>query len=589
MRKILFGSFTLLSFLILILAVFQNYQLKIVREKQAEIKRIEQEINCLSMFKSEQLAVYYNPIYWDTIQPTSHFCQDFDNTTQHQIHNIEKSLAAIGYKENGFVGKLRDFAHALENDSRFSTTILSLRRIEKDYLLRKDSTAAKAFYATIKNINNKDTTLIAYANTFETIEKIYDTLFLSKNSQVLSLDKFITTSLNNKKEEMRERSEEMFSFVTSTSRKNMLFSGFLIALAVSLSFFFSVRLSKSIIELQRKMKKYILSEYDSNIRFDEKIPNNELGSIMIHFIQLTKKITQDIHTLEARVKRRTKTIEEKHAQLEQQHEEILQSMRYAKDIQRSLLPNTKELQRLFPEFQLFFQPKELVGGDFYWGKQVFDNGIEYRFLAVADCTGHGIPGALLGTLGIHALDEIIQEKIYEPGELLNHLRWYLSKRLNKNARQVQDGMDIAILCHNITEQKITFAGANMDCWIIRDSNLLEIKGDRMFVGWSNFVTVPFQTIEIEVERADQLLLFSDGLIDQFGGENDKKWGKKRLRDFAIEHAVKQNFLQNLEISFNNWKNKNEQTDDCTVLYFQPNIIVDEKKTEKRSELLTHFA
>lgn len=257
-------------------------------------------------------------------------------------------------------------------------------------------------------------------------------------------------------------------------------------------------------------------------------------------------------------------LEKQKQALNEKNEQIYSSIRYAKRIQEALLPGNYELSNILKEYFLFYQPRDIIGGDFYWAAQVEGKTI----LAAGDCTGHGIPGALLTILGITSLNEIVKAgKTTNPAKILNRLRnQIISELSNYEYQDFQDGIDISVCSLDTKNDILHFAGANNSILYIHNDNLEEIKGDRMPVGRYRKMD-DFSLQEINYKKGDLIYLFSDGYPDQFGGENNKKLGKKRFKNLIQRISSREMSIQKESIrdTFHNWKDKTEQVDDIIVL------------------------
>jgi len=287
---------------------------------------------------------------------------------------------------------------------------------------------------------------------------------------------------------------------------------------------------------------------------------------------------------------------EKQRQLVQEkNEEIIDSIQYARRLQSAILPSvTDQVKSLFDDAFVYYVPKDIVAGDFYWCEQV-DN---VHYIAAADCTGHGVPGAMVSVMCSSALTKVlIEEKIREPGRILDRVREIIIKRFEKNGENVSDGMDISLAAVHYGvdgkhPKKVSWAGANNPLWIFRtgaevdipnidrikvntekNTTLIQITPDKQPVGKS-FHAVPFNTVTIELQKGDQLYLFSDGYVDQFGGttEAKRKKGGKKLKSkgfIAILQSVQQMSMEEqsfvLEQNFLDWKGDLEQIDDVCVI------------------------
>lgn len=262
-----------------------------------------------------------------------------------------------------------------------------------------------------------------------------------------------------------------------------------------------------------------------------------------------------------------KKIEHLHQKLEKAHQDIKDSINYAKTIQNAMLPDSTMLTNSFPESFILFKPKDILSGDFYWLSEAENT----FFIAAADCTGHGVPGALLSMIGIEKLNKIILDA-KEPSEILNQLNKNITFALSKSDHlgYSQDGMDIAFCSINKLNRTIKFAGANRHLWIIRknEKEIIEIKGTLKAIGGIINANSPnFETHKIDLHQGDTIYIFSDGYADLFGGKKNKKLTTKRFKQLLIsiqDKTMKQqeNFLTSY---MNDWKTGREQTDDILII------------------------
>lgn len=257
-----------------------------------------------------------------------------------------------------------------------------------------------------------------------------------------------------------------------------------------------------------------------------------------------------------------KRITEQKNLIEEKNKDILDSIQYAQRIQSALLPGKSTMQLLFPDSFLYFQPKDIVSGDFYW---IFQNE-QYRFVAVGDCTGHGVPGALMSVLGINLLHEIVENKgVLQPSEILNELRSGIIAAFDKEGKssEYKDGMDISILRIDRKSNSYVFAAANNSVYHISGQELKERNANRQPVGYSHDLK-PFTEEEFSYQPGDLLVLFTDGFADQFGGPKNKKFRYKPFKDLLLTYQ-QENPEAILSSSFNSWKGNLEQVDDVCVL------------------------
>jgi serine phosphatase RsbU (regulator of sigma subunit) len=253
--------------------------------------------------------------------------------------------------------------------------------------------------------------------------------------------------------------------------------------------------------------------------------------------------------------------------IEETNKSVTDSIRYAKRIQTAIFANPQEISHSFPNSFLFFRPKDIVSGDFYWYGEVEGK----KIIMAADCTGHGVPGAFMTVMGNNFLDEIVNEKkITAPDRILQELDRKIISTLQKqgSAEKREDGMDITILSIDEKHNTLSFAGAKNPLYYIQDNELKEIKGSKFPVGSSQFNTPKvFEKHEVPYQTNDIFYIFTDGYQDQFGGEDGKKYMTKNFRNFLFNISGKEFPFQekSLESELNRWKGAFRQTDDILVI------------------------
>lgn len=250
------------------------------------------------------------------------------------------------------------------------------------------------------------------------------------------------------------------------------------------------------------------------------------------------------------------------------------SFNYAKRIQDALMPTTKAIEGYFSKLFILYRPKDIVSGDFY----TFYHRDGLSFVISADCTGHGVPGAFISILGIDHLNSIImQQKVDDAGQILTMLQAELHKAFTKiGTDEVKDGMDMTICVIHHGEMRVNFAGAMNDMFIIRSNEVLEFHGERMSIGADTAAEsgdneVVFHSQDISCQPGDMMYLFSDGYCDQFGGPEHKKFKVRRFKNMLLNvhklPAADQRMLLNQKLI--EWMGGGEQTDDISVIGFQP--------------------
>ena len=253
--------------------------------------------------------------------------------------------------------------------------------------------------------------------------------------------------------------------------------------------------------------------------------------------------------------------------LEQKNKDITDSINYAKRIQRALLASDTLLNKNLPEYFVYYKPKDIVSGDFYWAN--FVNG---KFLIItADCTGHGVPGAFMSLLNISLLNEItLLKKIIQPDLILNHIREQIITTLNPEGieQEGRDGMDCILCAFDFNNNKLEFSAANNPLWIFRKQNLKieEFKADKQPVGFHG-IYKPFTLQSIELNKGDIVYCFTDGFADQFGGPKGKKFRYKQLETIlqTNSHLPMSEQKNILDKTFNEWKGDLEQVDDVLII------------------------
>jgi tetratricopeptide (TPR) repeat protein len=253
--------------------------------------------------------------------------------------------------------------------------------------------------------------------------------------------------------------------------------------------------------------------------------------------------------------------------VEEKNKDILDSINYAKRIQQALLLEEEHISSVLPQHFILFKPKDIVSGDFYWSHE--KNG--YIYIAAADCTGHGVPGAFMSMLGIAFLNEITaNEKLLSPGEILNILREKIIVNLRQTGKsgESKDGMDISMLRLNPATGEVLWAGANNPVWIINSNTkeLKEIKGDKQPIGFSDHQKL-FTDHAFGLEKEETIYIFTDGYADQFGGEKGKKFKYSQMKELLIRSSLFSMSEQKeiLNKTFEEWRSELEQVDDVCVI------------------------
>ena len=283
--------------------------------------------------------------------------------------------------------------------------------------------------------------------------------------------------------------------------------------------------------------------------------------VVFNRLKVTRKQKNIIEEQKTEVENQKNVVEIAHTQLEEKNKEITDSIQYAKRIQNAILPASKVVKEYLQESFIYYKPKDIVAGDFYWlehkdGKILF---------AAADCTGHGVPGAMVSVVCNNGLNRSVREYgLTDPGEILNKTREIVVEEFEKSEEEVKDGMDIA-LC-SLEGNKLKYAGAHNPLWIIRDGELLETKANKQPIGQFDNPE-PYTTHTLELQKGDSLYIFSDGYSDQFGGDKGKKLKTANFKKLliAIQKKSMEKQKQLIDDAFENWRGDLEQLDDICVI------------------------
>lgn len=265
-------------------------------------------------------------------------------------------------------------------------------------------------------------------------------------------------------------------------------------------------------------------------------------------------------------KKANRKLEEKNELITEQKKEITDSIQYASRIQSAILPPLDFVTGLLSEYFILFKPRDIVSGDYYYINEAGGKAI----VVAADCTGHGVPGAFMSMLGIAFLNEIVNQKIeLHASTILDDLRKHVINSLHqaKDSGGSQDGMDLALYIVDYENMKMEFAGANNPLIMVRDDEIIQIKGDSMPIGIHDKADQPFTNHEIELKKGDRFYTFSDGYQDQFGGPKGKKFMIKNMKNMFLDiHKKPMNEQKEiLDNTIEDWMKNTEQIDDIILI------------------------
>lgn len=275
-----------------------------------------------------------------------------------------------------------------------------------------------------------------------------------------------------------------------------------------------------------------------------------------------QKANEIITAQKEKVEEQKIEVEQQKDIIEEKNKEIVDSITYAKRIQGAILPSNEYMKEVLNESFVLFQPKDIVSGDFYWVAEKDDK----VFFSAIDCTGHGVPGAMVSVVGFNALNRVLNEfEITEPAKMLDKINALVEETFETSDDNVKDGMDMGLCCIDQKKMSLQYAGANNPLYIIRNQELIEVKADKQPIGKYDYRT-NFTNHELELHKGDCIYVFSDGFADQFGGPKGKKFMYKPFKRLLTElsHLDMSNQKSKLLTAFHDWKGGLEQIDDVCV-------------------------
>lgn len=304
--------------------------------------------------------------------------------------------------------------------------------------------------------------------------------------------------------------------------------------------------------------------------------DDELGYALL---KMRDDLAENERELEQKVVERTNEVVQKKEEIERQKEivtelykDLTDSINYAQRIQQSILPSDYQIREMFPNSFVFYRPRDIVSGDFYW----FRSSGKKKLFAAVDCTGHGVPGAFMSLVGYNVLNQVT--KVYtQPAQILNHLNRLSSEalRIEGQEGEISDGMDVAMVSIDESTHTLESAGAFNPCFIIRNNELIALIGDKMAIGGFKYGEKRFTNNSFPLEDGDMIYTFTDGYADQFGGDRNKKFMKKKFKALLLEisELPVEKQQSTLDERFVQWQKDNDQVDDILVIGIRYNKLV----------------
>lgn len=477
-----------------------------------------------------------------------------------------------GFKDYGLEGQMRRYIHDIEEKLPFeSARLLTIRRHEKDFIIRKDTAYYRALRAAVpllaEEIRTKVQTKNEQKNLLELLEK-YENVFglLVQMEARIGFDHYqgtkkdlnlIANDIDSKiariNEAILDKAETMHRNIT-----RMLLIAFALGAVANifLAFYSTQILSRPIMNLSSAIHEVIKSDFSEEIPMLNIDTKDEISRLAKDFVFMIQKVQVSL----SEVKEKSNKIEQKQALL-------IDSIRYAQKIQEAILPDEEDVRPFIGDYFVIYRPLHGVSGDFYW----FLNRYEKNFVAVVDCTGHGVPGAFMSMIGHTLLTKVVaQDKIFDPAKILEALHEEIRIALHQQGNRNDDGMDIGLCMYEELDENIfhvVFAGAKSAFIYSHDHEVLQVKGANRTIGGRHKPEARgFENYEISLKKGEMLYLYSDGFTDQQNLEGEK-YSKKRLRSF-VENIWQEDLTWQktaLETEFENFLGAQAQRDDITVL------------------------
>ncbi|WP_462280546.1 SpoIIE family protein phosphatase [Salinivirga cyanobacteriivorans] len=536
------------------------------------------------------------------------------------IKTIAQKTYKRGFKDYGYVGDMRDKAHFLERHNKYvdQNLLLNMRRREKDYLIRYE----RAYIVKFREIGNRlnhsinSNTKIGLTQKEAINEALYQYMMLF--DKVIQLDKEIgfhsQNGLSKELHTLTKALKAQFSLLVNKThqRKNELskeLQGYFLIFALTLvllSILISLRVSKHITNPLRNLSAYINDFISSDFQPDQDYTpledKNEIGRLSRNFYILKQEIVRNIRYFKEKVEERTaeilhqkneienqkeeiqsqrdilqktnNTMEKQKQVLEVQNKNIISIIKYAQRIQSALFADTDAVKDIWHDSFVFIQPKDIVSGDFYFFDSIRpQNSPNKHVFAAIDCTGHGVPGALMSILSYNSLKQTIRELEHtNPLFVVTYMNKFIHDALHSRQRNsnLHDGLDMAYVVFEPESMKLEFIGIHMPLYIIRNEELIEYKGSKIMLGNEPEIPHTISKHTINLQKGDMVYMFSDGYADQFGGASGKKFKKKQFKQLlkAISDESIDKQKMELKETFEDWRGTIDQVDDVLVMGFR---------------------
>jgi tetratricopeptide (TPR) repeat protein len=460
--------------------------------------------------------------------------------------DINKSIADVYVLKHDAASALPYATNALQmsgGSNDINRRVAILATLSKVYLSKGDYTGALKYAQESEALSEQVSSVVSKKNLEQILSETYEKLGKYK-AALLHFKKFIALkdSIFNE-----EKNKELI-------QKQMNFD-------------FERQISAQKAEHERQQLEHVLKRKQQRIIIISAISGFILLGLFSFFLYQRFRLTKKQKLV---IEEQKLVVEHKSQQLQEANKEVLDSIVYAKRLQEAILPPQKLIQASFPRNFILYRPKAIVAGDFYWYEKVNDT----AFLAVADCTGHGVPGAMVSVVCSNALTRTVKElKLTDPGEILDKVRALVIETFEKSESEVKDGMDISLIAIQKPQSpkaedeiQVMWAGANNPLIFYRDEKLEQLTADKQPIGVSE-ISKPFTTHRLNFKSGDNLYLLTDGFADQFGGPRGKKFKLLQLKQILLQNINGTPAEQKLALdtAFEAWSAGQEQVDDVTII------------------------
>jgi len=506
------------------------------------------------------------------------YIDSLDKIYKHYDQTFQQTMELIelrGFKDYGLEGDMRKHIHDIENSPYpfDMTKMLMIRRHEKDFMLRKDSVYITKLKKTVKELTNdiksKNNSVSGKADLLQHLAK-YEQAFFDLATYE---DQIGFSNTSGKRKILQDDTDKIKRLVMSMDKEinekastaitqiNLSLFGIVllsVSLVIGLGYYITLILSRPIAKLSESINNVIQSRFQKGVHVQQINTQDEIGLLSKDFAYMLERVQDSIHE-----------IRDKSDKLERKQKLIVDSIRYAKQIQEAILPEEDDMSMLFEEYFVIYYPRDRVSGDFYWCRQKG----EKTYLAVIDCTGHGVPGAFMSMIGNTLLNQIIAEnQIDDPAFILETLHIEVMMALHQEKRMLDDGMDVCMVMienNGGDSKKITFTGAKRSLYLGSGGKVFEIKGDHRSIGGAtrkNKAFKPFNNKVVDIPKGSYLYLSTDGLVDQQSRYKNKFGTKKFIETLQVmQTQPTEEQRRILATELKNHKSGVKQRDDITVV------------------------